>query len=66
MLGATGIVVCLAGIVGVWFVAARLQQFNSKLFGQVDQVVAKVERRADQARDAVGETRDLVDELNAK
>ena len=63
MLGATGIVVCLAGIVGVWFVASRLQQFNSKLFGQVDQLVAQVERRADQARDAVGETRDLVDEL---
>jgi chromosome segregation ATPase len=53
----------LAGIVGVWFVASRLQQFNSKLFGQVDQLVAQVERRADQARDAVGETRDLVDEL---
>ena len=63
MLGVTGIVVCLAGILSVWFVASRLQRFNSKLFGQVDQLVAQVERRADQARDAVGETRDLVDEL---
>jgi chromosome segregation ATPase len=63
MLGVTGIVVCLAGILGVWFVASRLQRFNSKLFGKVDQLVTQVERRADQARNAVGETRDLVDEL---
>ena len=58
---------------GLWFAwreswafgssTSRLQRFNSKLFGKVDQLVAQVERRADQARNAVGETRDLVDEL---
>ena len=62
-LGVTGIVVCLAGIVGVWFVASRLQRTNSKVFRQVDQLIAQVDRRAEQARDAVGDTRDLVDEL---
>ena len=62
-LGVTGLVVCVAGIVGVWFVASRLQRANSKVFHQVDQLVAQVDRRAEQARDAVGDTRDLVDEL---
>ena len=48
---------------GVWFVASRLQRANSNVFRQVDQLVAQVDRRAEQARDAVGDTRDLVDEL---
>src|SRR5688500_13052970 len=63
ILGGARRVVCLAGTRAVWFVAWRLQRFNANSFGQVDQLVAQVERRADQARDAVGETRDLVDEL---
>ncbi len=33
------------------------------MFRQVDQLIAQVDRRAEQARDAVGDTRDLVDEL---
>ncbi len=33
-LGVTGIVVCLVGIVGVWFVASRLQRVNSKCFAR--------------------------------
>ena len=35
-LGAIGIAVCLAGIVGVWIAASRLQQVNSRVFRQVD------------------------------
>jgi uncharacterized coiled-coil DUF342 family protein len=62
-LGVAGIVVCLAGIVGVWLAASRLQRVNSEVFGKLDQLVAQVDHRADQARDAVGDTRDLVDEL---
>ena len=62
-LGVTGIVACLAGIVGVWLAASRLQRVNSEVFGKLDQLVAQVDRRTEQARDAVGDTRDLVDEL---
>ncbi len=62
-LGASGILVCLAGIAGVWIAASRLQQVNSRVFSQVDQLVVQVDRRAEQAQDAVGGTRDLVDAL---
>ena len=62
-LGVSGIVVCLAGIVGVWLAASRLQRVNSEVFGKLDQLVVQVDRRTEQARDAVGDTRDLVDEL---
>jgi hypothetical protein len=62
-LGVTGIVACLAGMVGVWLAASRLQRVNLEVFGKLDQLVAQVDRRAEQARDAVGGTRDLVDEL---
>ena len=62
-LGAVGIVVCLAGIAGVWIAGSRLQQVNSKVFSQADQLIVQVDRRAAQAREAVGGTRDLVDEL---
>jgi DNA repair ATPase RecN len=62
-LGVSGVVACLAGIVGVWFAASRLQRVNSEVFGKFDQLIAQVDHRADQARDAVGDTRDLVDEL---
>lgn len=63
MLGALGIVVCLAGIAGVWMVASRVQQVNSKVFSQAEQLIAQVDRRAAQTCDAVGGTRDLIDEL---
>jgi chromosome segregation ATPase len=62
-LGAIGIAVCLAGIVGLWIGASRLQQVNSRLFRQVDQLIIQVDQRATQARDAVGGARDLVDAL---
>ena len=41
-LGAIGILVCLAGIAGVWIAASRLQQVNSRVFRQVDQFVVQV------------------------
>ena len=63
MLGVIGMVVCLAGIVCVWFAASHLQRVNSDVFGKLDQLVVQVDRRAEQARNAVGETRDLADEL---
>ncbi len=62
-LGAIGILVCLAGIAGVWIAASRLQQVNSRVFRQVDQLIVQVDKRAAQARDAVGGTRNLVDAL---
>ena len=62
-LGAIGIAVCLAGIAGVWIGASRLQQVNSRVFRQVDQLIVQVDQRATQARDAVGGTRNLVDAL---
>ncbi len=62
-LGVTGIVICLVGIVSAWFVASRLHRVNSRLFHQVNELVSQVDRRAEQARDAVADTRDLVDEL---
>ncbi len=62
-LGAIGFIVCLAGIAGVWIVGSRVQQVNSEVFRQADELVVQVDRRAAQARDAVAGTRDLVDEL---
>lgn len=62
-LGTIGGVVCLAGIAGVWIVGTRVQQVNSEVFRQADALVVQVDRRAAQARDAVGGTRELVDEL---
>jgi chromosome segregation ATPase len=62
-LGAIGGVVCLAGIAGAWIVGARVRQVNTEVFRQADELVVQVDRRAAQARDAVGGTRDLVDEL---
>ncbi len=62
-LGAIGIVVCLAGVACVWIVASRLHQFNSQVFGQAQRLVVEVDRHAAKARDAVGDTRDLVDAL---
>ncbi len=62
-LGAIGMAACLAGIAGLWIVASRLQQVNSRLFHQVDQFIVQVDLRATQAGDAVGGTRDLVDAL---
>jgi hypothetical protein len=62
-LGVAGIVVCLAGIATVWFAASRLQQVNLELFRQLHELIDQVDRRAEQARVAAGETRDLVNEL---
>lgn len=62
-LGVVGLVVCLAGIIGVWVAGSRVQQVNSEVFRQADELVLQVDRRAAQARDAVVGTRDLVDEL---
>ncbi len=62
-LGAIGFIVCLAGIAGVWIVGSRVQQVNSEVFRQADELVVQVDRRAAQARDAVAGTRDLADEL---
>ena len=62
-LGALGFVVCLAGIAGVWIAGSRVQQVNAEVFRQADELVVQVDRRAAQARDAVGGTRELVDEL---
>lgn len=62
-LGAVGILVCLVGIVGTWIGAARLLQVNSRVFRQADQLIVQVDRRAEQAQDAVGGTRELVDAL---
>ena len=52
-LGTTGIVACLAGIVAVWLAASRLQRVKLEVFGKLDQLIAQVDHRADQARDAV-------------
>ena len=62
-LGAIGVVVCLAGVAGVWVAGYRVQRVNSEVFRQVDELVVQVDRRAAEARDAVGGTRELVDEL---
>ncbi len=63
-LGAIGMAVCLAGIAGLWIAASRLQQINSRLFRQVDQLIVQVDQRATQAQNAVGGPRDLVEALN--
>ncbi len=62
-LGAMGMVACLAGLVGHWIAAARLQQINSRLFGRVDELVVQVDQRAIQAQGAVGRTRNLFNGL---
>lgn len=62
-LGVLGIAVCLAGIAGAWTVGSRLRQVNSSVFSQADRLVGQVERRTAQARDVIGGTRELIDEL---
>jgi capsule polysaccharide export protein KpsE/RkpR len=62
-LGAIGMAVCLVGIAGLWIGVSHLQQINSRLFRQVDQLIIQVDRRAAQARDAVDGTRKIVDTL---
>ena len=62
-LGAIGMAACLAGIAGLWIGASRLQQVNSRLFHQVDQLIVQVDQRATQAQNAAGGTRDLVEAL---
>ena len=54
VLGAIGMAICLAAIAGLWIGISRLQQINSRLFRQVDQLIIQVDQRAAQARDAVG------------
>jgi hypothetical protein len=63
ILGAIGSVVCLAGVVGVWIVGSRVQQVNSELFRQADELVVQVDRRVVQSRDAVVWTREQADDL---
>ena len=62
-LGGIGIVVCLTAVAGVWIVGSRLQQVNSEVFHQADELVVRLDRRAVQAHDAVDGTRNLADEL---
>jgi chromosome segregation ATPase len=62
-LGAIGGVVCLAGVASVWIAGSRLQQVNSEAFRQADELIVQVDRRAALAGDAVGGTRELVEEL---
>lgn len=62
-LGLIGIVICLAGIGGVWIGASRLQQVNATVFDDVQRVVALVDQKAERAGEAAGSTRDLADEL---
>jgi chromosome segregation ATPase len=59
-LGTIGMAMCLAAIAGLSIGASRLQQINSGLFRQVDQLIVQVDQRAAQVRDAAGGTRDLV------
>ncbi len=65
-LGAIGMAVGLAGIMALWIGAARLRQINSRLFRQVDQLIVQVDQRTTKAREAVVETRDLVNALKQK
>jgi capsule polysaccharide export protein KpsE/RkpR len=65
-LGTLGFVVCLAGVAGVWIAGSRVQQVNAEMFRQADALVVQVDRRVTQARDVVGGTRELVDELKQK
>jgi len=65
-LGVLGMGVCLAGIGGVWIAGSRLQRVNSQVFRRADELVVQVEQRAAQAGDAVGGTRELVDELKQR
>ena len=58
-LGILGVVVCLAGVGGVWIAGSRVQRVNSQVFHRADELVVQVDQRAAQARDAVGGTREL-------
>ncbi len=62
-LGAIGMAVALAGIAGVWVAAAHLRGINSRVFHQVDELITRVDRRATQAQDTAGSTRDLLDAM---
>jgi len=63
VLGLVGIGICLAGAAGVWILGSRLQQVNSQVFGQADELVVQLDRRVAQTRDVVVETRKLVDQF---
>ncbi len=66
MLGAVGLVVCLAGIVGVWTVRNRVDLTLEKTFGRVDDVLGKLHDRAQEATDRIQSTQDSVRDLNAR
>jgi archaellum component FlaC len=63
LLGAIGLLVCLAGFAGVWIAGARLQQVNADVFRGADEMVTLADRRVEQAQGAVGGTRDIADKL---
>ena len=65
-LGVLGGVICLAGIGGAWIAGSRLQRVNSQVFRRADELVVQIDQRAAQAGNAVGGTRELVDELKQR
>ncbi len=66
MLGIVGLVVCLAGIVGVWTVRNRVDLTLEKTFGRVDDVLERLHARAQEATDRIQSTQDSVRDLNAR
>ena len=66
LFGSLGVVVCAAGIYGVWLFGARLHQANENVFATVDKGLASAEERIAAARNRAKESRITSGEIGDK
>ncbi len=64
LLGVVGLVVCLAGMIGVWKVHHRIDQTLEKTFTRVDVVFGKLHERGQQATERIQGTQLAIRQLN--
>jgi chromosome segregation ATPase len=63
VLGVVGMVVCLAGIAGMWTASAKLQRLNTAVFAKMDDWVGRIDVRVTQAQSATENTCGLTEQL---
>jgi methyl-accepting chemotaxis protein len=66
LLGTAGIVACLAGIVSVWSIRSRVDDGAAEASARVDDVLARVEDRANKVTDTIQSAQDSARDLNQR
>lgn len=61
--GFLGVVVCLAGMVGVWSIGSRLNRTNEKVFDGIDKTLVVVRERVTDAQHQVQDSRITIDDI---